>query len=63
MEKVVTMAQVVNRRLLTAKDRVRIRVSPCEICGGHSDIGTWFPLSSSVFSCQYNSTVALHTHI
>jgi hypothetical protein len=36
------MAQAVNRRPLTAKARVRARVSLCGICGAQSDSGTVF---------------------
>jgi hypothetical protein len=36
------MAQAVSRRPLTVEARVRSRVSPCEICGGQSGIGTGF---------------------
>jgi hypothetical protein len=43
------MAQEVSRRPLTAKARVRSRVSPCGICGGQSGIGTGFSPSTSVF--------------
>jgi hypothetical protein len=57
------MAQVVSRRPLTAEARVPARVNPCGICGGQSDTGTGFSPSSSVFPCQYHSTVALHSHI
>jgi hypothetical protein len=56
------MAQVVSRRPLTAETRVRPQVNPCGICGGQSDIGTALSPSSSVFPCQYHSTVALQTH-
>jgi hypothetical protein len=51
------MAQVVSRRPLTAE------ASPCGICGGQSVTGAGFSPSSSVFRCQYHSTVALQTHI
>jgi hypothetical protein len=54
--------QVVSRRPVIAEARVRTRVNPCGICGGQSDTGTGFCLSSSVFPCQYHSTVALQTH-
>jgi hypothetical protein len=53
------MAQVVSRRPLTAEARVRARVNPFEICCGQSVTGTGFSPSSSVFPCQYHSTVAL----
>ena len=52
------MAQAVSRRLLTAEARVRSRVGPCRICGGQSGTGTGFSPSTSVFSCQFDSTAA-----
>jgi hypothetical protein len=52
------MAQAVSRRPLTAEDRVRSRVSPCGICGGQSGTGKGFSPSTSVFPCQFYSTVA-----
>jgi hypothetical protein len=57
------MAEVVSRRPLTAETWVRARVNPCGICGGQSGTGAGFSPSSSVFPCQYHSTVALQTHM
>jgi hypothetical protein len=51
----------VSRRPLTAEARVSVRVSPGDICNWYNGTGTGFS-SSSVFPCQYNSTVTLHTH-
>jgi hypothetical protein len=48
---------------LTADTWVRARFSPYGICDGQSGIGAGFSPSSLVLPCQYNSTVALHTHI
>jgi hypothetical protein len=56
------MTQVISRRPLTAEARVRARVNPYGIYG-QSGTGTGFSPSSSVFPCQYHSTVALQTHI
>jgi hypothetical protein len=52
-------AQVVGRRPLTTEVRVDAR----GICDGQSGTGAGFSPSSSVFPCQYNSTVALHSHV
>jgi hypothetical protein len=56
------MAQAVSCWPLTAEDRVRAWVCPCVICVGKSGTETGFSPSSSVFSRQFRSTVALHTH-
>jgi hypothetical protein len=57
------MAQAVSCRPLTAEAWVLVRFSLCGICGVQSDTGRGFPSSYLVFSCQYHSTVILHTHI
>jgi hypothetical protein len=57
------MAQAVSRWPLAAKARVRTRVDPCEICGGQSGTGAGFYPSSSVFPCQYHSTIASYSSI
>jgi hypothetical protein len=53
------MAQAVSRRLLTAEAQFRLWVNPCGIFGGQSGTGTNFSPSSSLFPCQYKTTVAL----
>jgi hypothetical protein len=50
-------------RWLVVSLSVEVRFSPCGICGGQIGTGTGFSRSSSVFPCQYFSTVALHSHI
>jgi hypothetical protein len=57
------MSQAVNRGPLTAEARVHARLDPWWICGGQSGTRTGFSRSSSVFPCQYHSTVALHTNL
>jgi hypothetical protein len=56
------MAQAV-RRPLTADVQVPARDNSCGICGVQSGIGPGFSPSSSVFLCQYDSTMSLHAHI
>jgi hypothetical protein len=53
------MAQIVSRRPLTAEARVRARFNRDVQSGTETGISP----SSSVFPCQYHSTVALQTHI
>jgi hypothetical protein len=57
------MAQAVSRWRLTAEARVRARVDPCGICGGQSGTGAGFSPSSSVFPCQYHSTIAPYSSV
>jgi hypothetical protein len=57
------MDQAVSRQPLMAETRVRTPGDPCEICDRQSGTGTGLFPSSSVFLCQYHSTVALQTHI
>jgi hypothetical protein len=52
------MARAVSCRPVTAEAQVRPRISPCRICGGQSGTGTGFPLSTSLFPCEFNSTGA-----
>ena len=40
---------------------VSIRAIPCGICGGRSVTGTNSCPNNSVYSCQYNSTIAQHS--
>jgi hypothetical protein len=58
-----SMAQAVSLQPLITMAQVCAQVSPCGICGAQSGTGSCFSLSSSVFVCQYHSTVTLHTHI
>jgi hypothetical protein len=57
------MALAISRRSLAADVRLRALVIPCGICGRQSGTGTDSSPSSSVFACQYHSTVALCSHL
>jgi hypothetical protein len=57
------ISQEVSRWPLIAEAREHARVNPYEICGGQSGTGTGFSQSSSVFPCQYHSTIAPHSFI
>jgi hypothetical protein len=52
-----------SRRPLTTKARVRALVSTFRICDGQSGTEAGFSPSSSVFLCQYHSTVAPYLYI
>jgi hypothetical protein len=52
------MAQVISHQPLTAEARVRVRATPCGICGGQIGTETGFSLKTSVFPCQFHSTGA-----
>jgi hypothetical protein len=57
------MAPAVSRRPFTTEARFLSVVSPCGICGVKSDTGTGLSPSTSVFPCQFHSTVApLHVN-
>jgi hypothetical protein len=57
------LARVVSLRSFNAEARVYALFNPCGIYGGQSVTEIGFSPSSLVFSCQYHSTAALHTHI
>jgi hypothetical protein len=57
------VAQAVSRWPLTTDARLRARAGSCWTCGGQSGTGTGCPPSSSVFPCQYHSTVAVYSHL
>jgi hypothetical protein len=61
--KSVPMAQAVSRQPLTAEVRVRPPSQSMWDCGGQSGTETGCSPRSSVFPCQYDSTLAVHTHI
>jgi hypothetical protein len=57
------MAQVGGHWPLSVEDWVCTHVSPSLICGGQTGTGTGFSPSSSIFSCQYHTTIALYSSI
>jgi hypothetical protein len=56
------MAQADSRWPLTAEARVRARVNPCGICGGHSGTGQVFSEYFG-FPCKYIIPPLLHIHL
>lgn len=42
---------------------VSCRVNPCGIFGGLRGTATGFNMSSSIFCCQYFSSIVLHAHV
>jgi hypothetical protein len=57
------MTQEVIRQHPTVETQVRTSISSLGICGEQSSTGTDISPSSSVFLCQYHSTMALHTRV
>ena len=51
------VAQAVRPRLLTTETAFRCEVRPCGICGAPSGTGTGFSPTTSIFPCQYHSTI------
>jgi hypothetical protein len=56
------MAQVISHHPLTAQTWLWFQSSICEIFSTKKDRRTGFPLITSVFPCQYNSTKALYLY-
>jgi len=52
------IVQAFSRRPVITETPVQSRISPCEICGGQSGTGTSFSSITSLFPCQYHSTIA-----
>ena len=57
------MARVVSRQSLNPGKQVPSQANTRAISGGHSDTVTGFPSNTSVFSCQYHSTIAPYSFI
>ena len=61
--KAIALGKAVSCRRLTAEDRVRFQVNLDGISGCKGDTETCFSPSTSVFPCQYHSTVAPYSYI
>lgn len=57
------MIQVVSHWCLTMEAQVQSKASPDGICGGQSDIGIGFSMSTAVFAYVRFILTVLHTHI
>jgi hypothetical protein len=57
------ISQAISRRPVTTEAWVRAQVSTRGICGEQIGTGTGFSPSCLVFPCQYNSSLAVHTHM
>ena len=57
------MIQVVSHWSVTIEAQVLSMASPDGICGGQSDIGTGFSMSTAVYACVSFILTVLCTHI
>jgi len=57
------MIQLVSRWSLTMEAQVQSKASPDGICGGQSDIGRGFSMSTAVFAYVIIILTMLHTRI
>ena len=57
------MIQVVSHWYLTTGAQFQSKASPDGICGGQSDIGTGFSMSTAVYAYVSIILTMLHTHI
>jgi len=57
------MVQAVSRLPLATDTKARCHVRPCEIYGRKNGAGTSFSPSTSVFPCQYPSTILILLYV